>query len=259
VAAYIDSHTHLYLRGAEDLLAMAQAGVRAAAICAYLPVRPSGSSTLLDLFRWLVEQEPARFESCGLRALPAVGIHPRCLPESGLEEVLESVDRLLASRAAVALGEVGLDIASAREKEVFAAQLNVARERRAPVIAHTPRADKARVLDELLGVLEGSRIDPATVVIDHLSADLVGRVRERGFRAGLTVQPGKLSVDEVVSIVRAQGAEGLLVNSDAANAQADLLAVPKVARGLGKAGLPAEEISLVTGGNAALFFALESR
>ncbi len=257
MAALIDSHTHLYLRGAEDLQAMARSGVRAAAICAYVPVRPSGGATLLDLFRWLLEKEPARFEACGLRALPAVGIHPRCIPTSGLDEVLEAIDGLLARRAAVALGEVGLDGASVEERQVLEAQLRLARAHGSPVFAHTPRADKARVLDELLAVLERSAIDPATVVVDHLSVELVARVRERGYLAGLTVQPGKLSVDDVAGIVREHGADGLLVNSDAALDPADPLAVPKVARRLQEAGLPAEAIERVTGTNAARFFHVE--
>ncbi|MGC4116864.1 MAG: TatD family hydrolase [Myxococcales bacterium] len=268
MAAFIDSHTHLYLRGSEELQAMARAGVRAAALCAYVPVKPSGAATLLDLFRWLVEKEPPRFEACGLRALPVVGIHPRCIPAEGLDEVLEAVDRLLAGRpvrpedderAAVALGEVGLDLATAEEKEVLKAQLKLASARQAPVVVHTPRKDKVRVLGELLAVLEASEVDPATVVIDHLTVDLVGRVRERGFKAGLTVQPGKLSVEEVVSIVRAHGPDGLLVDSDAALEPADVLAVPKVAKRLEEVGFDASSIARVSGENAAAFFALEKK
>lgn len=254
--AYVDSHTHLYLRGAEDLQAMAREGVRAAVLCAYVPVRPSGSATLLDLFRWLLENEPPRFAACGLQSVAAVGVHPRCIPETGLDRVLEEVDRLLASRAAAALGEVGLDTAGAQEKDVFAAQLQIARRHQAPVVVHTPRADKERVLGEALGLLESSGVDPARVVVDHLSAGLVARVRERGFQAGLTVQLGKLSLDEVVAVVRAHGPEGLLVDSDAALDPADPLAVPKVARRMKEAGLE-DAVERVTSANAAAFFALE--
>lgn len=257
--AFIDSHTHLFLRGAEDLEAMALAGVRAAAICAYLPVKPSAAATLLDLFRWLTEAEPARFKAAGMRALPVVGVHPRCVPDQGLDLAYEAVDRLLASKAAVALGEVGLETATAEEKEVLAAQLKLAIARKATVVVHTPRGDKERVLGELLPVLERSKVDPATVVIDHLTPDLVGRVRERGFNAGLTVQPGKMTPEGVLAVVRAHGARGVLVDSDAAHVSADVLAVPRVARCLEMAGVPASEIALVTGGNAAAIFGVALR
>lgn len=252
----IDSHTHLYLRGAEDLERMAAAGVKATVVCAYLPVRPSAAATLLDLFRWLVEAEPARQRGFGIRALPAVGVHPRCIPERGLDAVLETVDRLLAVRAA-ALGEVGLETASAEEVEVLEAQLGLARARGAAVVLHTPRADKARVLDELLRVLERSAVEPRRVVVDHLTPELVGRVRERGYNAGLTVQPGKLAPEGVLAVVRERGVEGLLVDSDAAHVAADPLAVPRVRDALAAAGIPAAEVARITGGNARAIFGMQ--
>ena len=140
---------------------------------------------------------------------------------------------------------------------MLAVQLKMAVARRAPVVVHTPRGDKARVLGELLPVLEKSGIDPATVVIDHLTVELVGMVRERGFNAGLTVQPGKMAPEGVLAVVQAHGFEGVLVDSDAAHVAADVLAVPRVARCLELAGISAAEIARVTGGNAARLFRLE--
>jgi hypothetical protein len=253
--AYFDSHTHLYLRGAEDLQAMAGAGVRATVVCAFLPVKPSGAATLQDLFAWLCDSEPLRQAQYGMRALAAVGVHPRCIPDTGLEEVLQAVDRRLTTRSAAALGEVGLETGSAEEVEVLRVQLALARSRNSPVIVHTPRAEKVKILDQLLPLLERSRVDPAKVIVDHLTPELVGKVRERGFNVGLTVQPGKLAPEDVLAVVREHGCEGILVDSDSAHVTADPLAVPKVARCLEAAGISPAEIARVTWENASRLLA----
>jgi predicted metal-dependent TIM-barrel fold hydrolase len=257
--AFIDSHTHLYLRGAEDLEAMSLSGIRAAVICAFLPVKPTSAVTLEDLFTWLVQAEPERQKQYGIHALPAIGVHPRCIPVEGLSRALERVEALLAERKAVAVGEVGLETGNSQERDVLAAQLAIARDRSVPVIVHTPRVDKARLLDQILPLVEKSKVDPAKVVIDHLTGELVGKVRERGLLAGLTVQPGKLTAEGVLAVVREHGADGILVDSDAAHVTADLLAVPRVARCLESAGIAPQEVARVTGGNAARLFGLDWR
>jgi predicted metal-dependent TIM-barrel fold hydrolase len=63
---FIDAHTHSYLRGPEDLESMALSGVEALVVCAFLPVQPSDSSGLIDLFRWLDTVERARLADHGL-------------------------------------------------------------------------------------------------------------------------------------------------------------------------------------------------
>ena len=114
-----------------------------------------------------------------------------------------------------------------------------------------------RVFAETLAVLDRAQLDPSKVVVDHLTADLVGPVLARGSFAGLTVQPGKLAAGEVVEIVRRHGPERLLVDSDCANEPTDPLAVAEVARVLEEAGAPAAEIARVTGANAAAFFGID--
>jgi len=248
---YFDSHTHLFLRGAEDLESMATAGVRATVICAFLPVKPSGAATLKDLFRWLCESEPLRQAQFGIKAFAAIGVHPRCVPDQGLDEAFQAVDERLADKSAALLGEVGLETGTREEVEVLCAQLKIARARGAPIVVHTPRSDKARVVGQLLPLFEKEQVDPKKVVIDHLTADLVAGVLARGFWCGLTVQPGKLTPDGVLAIVKEHGCERILVDSDAAHVLADPLAVPRVARCLESAGLAASEIARVTWGNAA--------
>ncbi|MGI5863258.1 MAG: TatD family hydrolase [Myxococcales bacterium] len=247
----IDSHTHTFLRGPEDLEAMAIAGIEAVAVCAFLPVTPSGPATLLDHFRWLDEVERARLAELGLAMRLAVGVHPRCIPDSGLDLVLARVEALLNSRAAVAVGEVGLETGSEREREVLAAQLRLAQAAGVRAIVHTPRKNKAEALAATIRLIEAEGIDPSRVVLDHLTPDLVAEAERIGVWIGLTVQPGKLTYESLSQLVFERGPERLLVNSDLSHAPSDPLTVARVARFLWRAGHPAESIEKVTHRNAA--------
>ena len=248
---FIDSHTHTFLRGPEDLEAMAIAGIEAVAVCAFLPVTPSGPSTLLDHFRWLDEVERARLAEQGLAMRLAVGVHPRCIPDTGLEIVLAKVEVLLASRAAVALGEVGLETGSEREREVLAAQLRLAKAAGVPAIVHTPRRNKAEALAAVIRLVEVEGLDPSRVVLDHLSPDLVAEADRVGAWSGLTVQPGKLTPESLSQLLFERGPDRLIVNSDLSHAPSDPLTVARVARFLWRAGHPGESIERVTHRHAA--------
>lgn len=249
--AVIDSHAHTFLRGPEDLERMAQAGVRGVVVCAFLPVAPSGASTLVDVFRWVGREEPARLERAGLRAKVALGIHPRCIPARGLGEVLEALGRALEDGWAAAVGEVGLETGEGREAEVLLEQLRLAASCGVPVIVHTPRSDKERVFRLTEMVVEASGIDPGLVVLDHLTPELAVRARALGATAGLTLQPGKTTPEQVVRLIAEHGSEGLVANSDLSHARSDPLAVPGLAARLVEAGIDAVDVERVTWANAA--------
>lgn len=254
-AVYVDPHTHLHLRPDEDLQRLAEAGIRTTVVCAYLPVTPSAGATLEDLYAWLVHVEVARQRAFGIRALPAVGIHPRCIPGRGLDEALTALERCLAGGGGAALGEVGLESRSEREVDVFSQQLRIAARLEVPVVVHTPREGKAETLPHTLALLEASGLRPGRVLVDHLTPELVSAVRARGYWAGLTVQPGKLGVDGVLAVIRAVGAEGLMVDSDVAQAAADPLAVAHTAGYLLGQGVPTAEVDLLTRANALAWLA----
>jgi len=252
---FIDSHTHSYLRGAEDLEAMALAGIEAAVVCAYLPVAPSSGATLVDLFRWLDEAERARLSEAGIAMRLAVGVHPRSIPEAGLDVALARVEELLRSGAAVALGEVGLETGSPREREVFAEQLRLAKRLGVPAVIHISRKEKPQRLAETVELIEREGFDPSRAVLDHLTPDLMEVADRVGAWAGITVQPGKVSAAQLSALVRARGPERLLVDSDLSPAPSDPLAVARVARQMLRDGHSAEVVDRVTRAHAAALFA----
>ena len=75
-----DTHIHSEGRSIENLEEMAKNGIKKAITCAYYPIEPKFAETLIDLFRKLTTFEVEREKSVGIEIYPAIGIHPRCIP-----------------------------------------------------------------------------------------------------------------------------------------------------------------------------------
>lgn len=249
IVRFIDSHTHVYLRSAQDLESMSAAGVEGVVVCSYFPVKPTGPSTLVDLHRWITEDESKRLENYGLTSRAAIGIHPRSIPFSGVDEVLDNISSFFERKKAFALGEVGLETASEEEKDVLVKQIAIANKYDLPIIFHTPRQNKGEIFEKLIKLILKGKVDLGKVIIDHLTAELVARMRDIGANAGLTVQPGKMTEKDAASIVRSFGPEGITINSDLSNLPSDPLTLPKVARAMIEAGIDKVDVEKVTYSN----------
>jgi TatD DNase family protein len=122
----VDTHAHL------DLLGDAEEEVRKAVslgVLAVIGVSMGGES----IGRTMCLRE--RFPGI---VLPAFGLHPWQIDKEDIEEVLGKMEENLEH--AVAIGEIGLDYKiktkKTLQKELFAKQLHLARERDLPVIVH---------------------------------------------------------------------------------------------------------------------------
>lgn len=253
---YIDAHTHIYLRSAEDVELMSLAGIQGVVVCAYFPIRPSGPDTLADLFKWISEEEPERLSMHCMSMRATVGIHPRSIPESGVKKALDHIFALFDNELVYGLGEVGLETNSKEEQHVFRQQLRIANEHPLPIVVHTPKQNKPKIVDITLKILEDENVDFSRVIVDHLSPDLVPKVREKGALAGLTVQAGKLAPKDVCDTVAANGPEGIVVNSDLGNYPSDPLTLPKVAHAMDSAGMGGRDVELVTYSNIRRLFTM---
>ena len=224
---FIDAHTHHYLSNYSTLELIRNEGYEASVILAYIPLRPSSSSTLVDIFNWLLNVEPERHKALGLRTYIGVGIHPRNIPLTGLQELLNSMEEYL-SRADV-LGEVGLETSSDEECDVLLKLLKIANKLDKVVIIHTPRRAKDVAIKKLPKILRESGINLERVVVDHASFDLIKEFLRLGTYIGLTVQPGKLTEKQVHEIVvRYPEIIDLgMLNSDCGRDPTDPLAVKK--------------------------------
>jgi len=253
---YIDSNTHSYLRSSEDIELMSLAGIEGLVVCPFFPISPSGPATLIDIFKWISEEEPERLSAHGMSMRATVGIHPKSIPESGVKAVLDHIFALFDNELTYGLGEVGLETHSKEEEHVFRQQLRIANEHPLPIIVHTPKSNKPKILDSTLKILEDENVDFGKVIIDHLTPALVAKVREKGALAGITVQPGKLTPKDVCDIVSTIGPEGIVVNSGLGNLPSDPLTLPKVARAMDATGISGRDVELVTYSNIRKLFTM---
>jgi len=247
---YFDSHTHMDVRPEEDLERMAVAGVRKLLTLAHDPLPVEHHDTSIAHWKNVLSVAETASE-CLIDARVGLAVHPRAIPED-LDAALKALEGYLDGADAV--GEIGLETASKREREAFREQLDMAAAAGLPVVVHTPRSRDPEVLDAIAAEIAASDVDPTDVVVDHLVGDLAERFLEEDVNVGITVQSGKASPEEAVeTIVKLSGySDRLMLNSDAARAPCDVLAVPRVAWLLEREGF--DEVERVTYKNAERMF-----
>ncbi len=201
---FVDLHLHAEGISDADLTTLAWFGLRAAVTCA----NDAGASSAEELRRhWdgLVTVQVERLRAAGIRPWVALAVR---LHEGG-----------------------------EREEELLARQLELSLALRKPVIVHTPGQGKLAVTRRLLAVLRESRLEPTRVLVDHVTEETFLLVRGCGHFAGLTLQPGLLEPADAAQLLSRNGAEGVVLTSDIGEGATDLLALPRAAEALRKAGL----------------------
>ena len=194
-----------------------------------------------------------RLRKAGIEGFAAVGIHPRRIPLRGLEALLAELPDFLGRPQVVAIGAIGLEEGGAREEMVFSRQLDLARELRLPVIVYTPWRAKERITRRAIALLREHDLDPGTVLVTGADARTVRMIRGYGYSAGLSLSAtaGRGdALDEAARLVRALGAEGLVLGSGAGDGAGDLLALPRAVGRMRKVGLSADVLRRVCRANA---------
>jgi predicted metal-dependent TIM-barrel fold hydrolase len=252
----IDTHTHVDTRPYEDFEAMAVAGVTDVLTLAHDPMRMSASVVFRDHFERLFA-EKERVEKNGPRLHVCLGLHPRVRPDD-TDACLELLESYLkrSDRRVVAIGEAGLETGSAFEVSLLERQLELSMKYSLPIIIHTPRSNKASVTRDILGVLSTFSISKRGVVIDHADAGTVKLILDRGFTAGLTVQPPKLTPQQAAEIVKQYDGAQLVLNTDASSNPTDVLGVPRTIHQLKKDRVDGQKIEWVGEQNARWLFGL---
>jgi hypothetical protein len=222
-----------------------------------------GPASAADLVRgWEDLAGPVlrRLRRAGLVARAAIGIPAQRIPRRGVEALLASLPEHLGHRGVAAVGPVGLEAGGRREEEVFERQLALAAELRRPVVVQTPRRDRERFTRRALAVLRASGVEPGRALVAFADGRTVRMIRACGYLAALSLSDadGRAApIDEAVRLVRALGPDGLALASGAGDGAGDLLALPRAAARLRKAGLSAAVVRRVCGANARALLAVE--
>ncbi len=203
-----------------------------------------------------------RLRGAGLAAFAALGVHPLRIPLRGLEALLAELPDALGRPEVAALGAVGLAEGGEHEERVFLRQLELARELRLRVVVDTPWRARERTTKRVLGLLREADLEPGKVLVAGADERTVRAIRACGHVAGLPLSAAaargrKDGVEAAVALVRALGPEGLVLVSDAGVSGGDLLALPRAADRLARAGLSEAVVRRVCGGNAIAFLGVE--
>jgi len=236
---FVDLHLHADGISTEDLATLAYFGLKAAVTCS----RDAGAGSADELRKhWdeLVNIQTQRLKMAGIRPMVALGLHPARIPWHGVDDLLHRLPHYFDDPKVVALGELGLHEGTEREEEIFSRQLVLAVRLRRPVIVHTPAKDKLARTRRMLALLKDSPLEPAQALIDHVNEETFHLVRGLGCWAGLTLQPGGMDPQAAAALISRHGAERLVLTSDIGEGATDLLALPKAAEALRKAGLTDE-------------------
>jgi predicted metal-dependent TIM-barrel fold hydrolase len=253
----IDTHTHVDTRPYEDFEMMALAGITDVLTLAHDPFKMSASVVFNDHFgRLFAEKE--RVEKNGPKLHVCLGLHPRVKPgdPDACLELLESYIRS-TDRKVIALGETGLETGSAFEINLLERQLELSIKYRLPIILHTPRSNKVSVTRDILGILSTFSINKREAVIDHADAGTAKLILDRGYNAGLTVQPSKLTPAQAVDIIKQYDTTMLVLNTDASSNPTDVLGVPRTVHLLRTGRVDEDKIKMVGEMNARKIFGLE--
>jgi TatD DNase family protein len=200
----IDSHCHLTYKQLQDQLE----GVLVRAARAGVTQMVTIGTTVPD----------ARQTIALCKRLPqvrcAIGIHPHHSGQATSDD-LAALGELEREEVVVALGEMGLDYhydfsPKHRQKDVFVAQLTLARERRRPIVIHCREA-----IDDCLEILKDFPAIPAVFHCFTGTPDEARRIIDRGYYLGFTGVVTYKRSDELREVARFVPADRFLVETDA--------------------------------------------
>ncbi len=254
---FIDAHVHAHSRSGEDFGRLRSAGCAGLVAVADEGGGYRGPDSVLDHFRRLHRVDRGRVERAGLKFFLALGIHPRGIPEKGVDQVLTALPEALSSHRASAVGEIGLEQGGDREEGVLAEQLDVAAEAGLPAIVHTPRNQKRPIVERILALLGRSRLEPEKVLLDHLNPATLELARDSEYWLGLSVHPAKLSPDQAAGIVAADGPGRLVLSTDMGANPSFLFGIPAAISAMQDRGLGDDVVRTVVYDNAARLLGLD--
>ncbi|WP_020385996.1 TatD family hydrolase [Kribbella catacumbae] len=256
-----DPHIHMTSRTTDDYAAMAAHGVQALVEPAFWLGQPRTSvGSFVDYFDALIGWEPFRASQYGIKHHCTIALNPKEANDPRCREVLEVLPRYLAKDGVVAVGEVGYDSMTPEEDEVFATQLQLAKQFELPVLVHTPHRDKAAGTTRTLAVVKESGLEPHSVVVDHLNELTVKEVADSGCWMGFSIYPDtKMDPDRMVVILQQFGTERILVNSAADWGKSDPLRTYATGQAMLAAGFTEDDVDQVLWRNPVAFYGQSQR
>lgn len=253
---YFDPHIHVYSRTVDDYKNMATAGVRAIVEPSFwLGSKRQYPESHLDYFEHVLSFEPKRAREHGIEHYACLGMNPKEANDLELAHaVIDALPEFLKRDNCVAIGETGFDLISKEEEEIMRRQLRLAKDLNMPVMVHTPHQNKREGTIRTVEILKEEGLDPNQVILDHNTHDTIDVSVEYGGWSGMTIYPGKISIEGVIEILERYGTERMMINTAADWGPADPLSVPKAAHEMLKQGYAEENIQRLVWDNPIQYY-----
>ncbi|MDD5707632.1 MAG: TatD family hydrolase [Kiritimatiellae bacterium] len=253
----IEPHIHMYSRTTDDYQAMYAAGIRACVEPSFwLGANRRYSGTFFDYFQLILDFETVRSRRFGIDHFAAVSLNPKEAEDAALaDEVLAGMEPYLRHQRCVALGEIGFNNITPNEERACIRQFELASRLGLPVIVHLPHVDKLRGAQRTIGIIRDLGLDVGRIILDHNTEETIGLCHATGCYCGMTVYPiSKLTPERVSGIIRAHGAERMIVNGSADWGISDPLSLVKVVDHMRRDGHTDETIRKLVFDNAHAFY-----
>jgi len=248
----IEPHVHMVSRTTDDYYNMAVAGIVAC-------VEPSfwagtdrrAVACFEDYWDHMITFETNRAEQYGIKHYVMISLNPKEARNPTALGVVDAMERYLDHPNVVGMGEIGLDLITPEEEEIFRIQLRMGNDRKMPIIIHSPHHNKKKGIERIISIIEEEGVEQERIVIDHNTEETVELSLQTKCWVGMTVYyVTKLSAERAVAIIARYGTDRMIVNGSADWGYSDPLAVPKVAMLMRKSGQFSEdEVSKVVFGN----------
>ena len=227
----IEPHIHMFSRTTEEYQAMYAAGIRACVEPSFwLGSNRRYAGSFFDYFQLILEFETVRAARFGIDHFSAIAMNPKEADDRVLaDEVIDGMTPYLDHPRCVALGEVGLNLITPNEEYAMLRQLQIAEDRKMPVILHLPHVEKLRGALRILDLIKVHGFTVERIDVDHNTEETIKHTLDSGCFAGMTVYPySKLNPERVSAMVKLYGHERVIVNGSADWGVSDPLSLVKV-------------------------------
>jgi len=254
---FIDPHIHMYSRTTDDYEKMKIAGIKTIVEPSFwLGQERTSSKTMEDYWEYLISFERQRAQDFGIKHFCAISVNPKEANNEKLaNDALSNMESYLTRDSVVALGEIGYDMITKNEEDVFRKQLNLADKMKIPIIIHTPHLNKLEGTRRTIELIKETGVEHKRIIIDHNTEETIELSLSLDVFAGITVYPEtKLTPIRAVNILKKFGLERILINSSADWGISDPLSVPKTAIQMEKDGFSEDDITKILYHNPNSFF-----
>jgi predicted metal-dependent TIM-barrel fold hydrolase len=195
----------MFSRTTEEYQAMYAAGIRACVEPSFwLGSNRRYAGSFFDYFKLILEFETVRAARFGIDHFSAIAMNPKEADDRVLaDEVIDGMLPYLDHPRCVALGEVGLNLITPNEEHAMLRQLQIAEDRKMPVILHLPHVDKLRGALRILDLIKVHGFTVERIDVDHNTEETIKHTLDSGCYAGMTVYPfSKLNPQRVSEMVK---------------------------------------------------------